>query len=140
MLLKSVLVWQNNTTSSFSVSLKFGACYITGQWGEFKIKKATLCFHSFFFFFFFIWWGIKFLQKNKKGLGGTKLSVELYVKRQNRNSYLMSPGSRILGTHFRYPESEWFSEQRFRKMGNFTGKNWWPILNCFWKSFFDRHP
>ena len=32
----------------FSVSTKFGACYITGQWGEFRIKNATLYFQKRF--------------------------------------------------------------------------------------------
>ena len=34
-------------TCVFSVSLKFRACYITGQWGEFTVKNATLCLHMF---------------------------------------------------------------------------------------------
>ena len=32
-------------TYIFSTSLKFGACYITGQWGKFRIKNVTLCLH-----------------------------------------------------------------------------------------------
>ena len=35
----------------FSVSLKFGACYITGQWGKFKVKNATICLHIPFWCF-----------------------------------------------------------------------------------------
>ena len=31
-----------------SVSLRFGACYITSQWGDFRIKHAPLCFHILF--------------------------------------------------------------------------------------------
>lgn len=31
---------------------KFGACYNTGQWGEFKIKNAALWFHILFWQFF----------------------------------------------------------------------------------------
>ena len=38
----------------FSVSLKFGACYITGQWGEFKIKKRMLLYISKYFFVAFV--------------------------------------------------------------------------------------
>ena len=82
----------------FSVSLKFGACYITGQWGEFRVKNATLCFHLLFWdfpccfspynlglyhFHFFLWWSIKFPQHNinqsETGIGNLKLPVELYV-------------------------------------------------------------
>ena len=37
-------VCQNDTTSYFSVSLKFGACYITGQWWEFKMKTILYIF------------------------------------------------------------------------------------------------
>ena len=32
----------------FSVSTRFGACYITGRWGEFRIKNATLYFQKLF--------------------------------------------------------------------------------------------
>ena len=31
----------------FSAYLKFGACYITGYWCEFRVKNATLCLHTF---------------------------------------------------------------------------------------------
>ena len=43
----SVFVWQNDTTSYFSMSLslKFGACYITAQWGRVQGGNTTLCFH-----------------------------------------------------------------------------------------------
>ena len=51
-LFRSVLVWQNDTTSYFSVSLKFGACYIMGQWGEFKI--LLYCYHLLFWHFFVV--------------------------------------------------------------------------------------
>ena len=34
------------------VSLKFGTCSITGQWGEFRINNATLQFHILFGVFF----------------------------------------------------------------------------------------
>ena len=39
-----------------SVFLKFGSFYITGHWGSFNVKNATLCFHilsSIFSVFFF---------------------------------------------------------------------------------------
>ena len=44
----------------FSVSLKFGACYITSQWVKFTVKNAIICLHIFFWYFllFFI---IKFV-------------------------------------------------------------------------------
>ena len=65
-------IWQNNTTSYFSVSLKFEACYITSQRGKFKIKTLIYVFIYFFAFFlllssktlcfyyfnFFFWWSI----------------------------------------------------------------------------------
>ena len=35
---------------------KFEACYITGQWGEFRIKNAILCVYIYFFVF------IKFIK------------------------------------------------------------------------------
>ena len=40
----------------FSVSVKFGTCYITGQRAEFRIKKANYAFIYFFgiFWLFFI--------------------------------------------------------------------------------------
>ena len=44
----SVFLWQNNTTSCFSVPLKFGALYITGQWGRFRIKRLIYVFIYFF--------------------------------------------------------------------------------------------
>ena len=106
-----------------------------GQWGEFKIKKATLCFHSFFFDE-----ESNYRNRMKQGLGGTKLSVELYVKRQNRNSCPMGPESRILGTHFRYPKSEWFLKKWFRKIGKFHRKKLVADTRLFWKSLFDKRP
>ena len=30
------------------VSVKFGACYITGQWDKFRVKNATLGLHILF--------------------------------------------------------------------------------------------
>ena len=33
-------------------SFNFGACYITAQWGEFRVKNATLCMHVPFLLFF----------------------------------------------------------------------------------------
>ena len=67
-------------------------CSVTGQWGDFRVKNATLCLHILFLdwlffikqnFFFFFWWFIKFPQHNiyhsKTGVGDKKLSVELYV-------------------------------------------------------------
>ena len=37
----SVFHYQFLITPIFSVSLKFEACYITGQWGELRVKNAT---------------------------------------------------------------------------------------------------
>ena len=47
-----VFHWQFLITYVFSVSLKFGACCITGQWGEFKVSNAILCLHILFWYFF----------------------------------------------------------------------------------------
>ena len=44
--------WQFLISYIFSVSLKFGVCYITGQRGEFRIKQATLGFSQIFWIFF----------------------------------------------------------------------------------------
>ena len=67
----------------FSVSLKFGACYITGQWCEFRIKNAFFVLFHYKISVFFFWWSIKFPPQNinqlETGIGGPKLSVELYV-------------------------------------------------------------
>ena len=38
----------------FSVSLKFEACYITGQWGEFREKNAATCLQILFWYFFIV--------------------------------------------------------------------------------------
>ena len=42
------------STDSFSlpVSLKFGVCYITGQWGEFRANNNTSCLHCYMCTFF----------------------------------------------------------------------------------------
>ena len=37
-----------------SVSLKFRTCYIMGQWGEFRVKNASLCFAITFRPFLFV--------------------------------------------------------------------------------------
>ena len=37
-----------------SVSLKLGACYIAGQWGDFRVKNATLCSHILLWHFFVV--------------------------------------------------------------------------------------
>ena len=41
-------------TYIFSTSLKFGACYITGQWDEFKVKNRAYCLHILFLHFFVV--------------------------------------------------------------------------------------
>ena len=92
----SVLLWQFLITYIFSVSLTFWACYITGQWGEFRVTIHIL-FLAFFYCFhqkncvlikFFFWWSIKILQQNinhlENGTGNKKLSVELCVCFQDR--------------------------------------------------------
>ena len=96
MLCMSVFHWQFLIIYIFSVSLKFRAYYITGQWREFSINNATLCLHilyDIFFlpfikrlcfdhFHFFFWWSIKFTQQNinqsQAGVGDKKLSLKLH--------------------------------------------------------------
>ena len=39
-------------TYIFSLSLKFGACYMTVQWSEFRVKNVTIYFHIYFFVIF----------------------------------------------------------------------------------------
>ena len=53
MLLWSEFHWQCLITYIFSVSLKFGACYITGQLDKFRVKNASLRLHTFWLFFLF---------------------------------------------------------------------------------------
>ena len=50
----SVFVWQNGT-NIFSVSLQFEACCITGQWGEFRVKNATICLDILFWYSFVVY-------------------------------------------------------------------------------------
>ena len=97
---ESVLDWQFLITYIFFVFLKFAACYIMGQWGEFRVKNATvdlnilfwlLFFLLLFFirklgfchFCFFFWWSTNFhdrifINQSKTGITDKKLSVELY--------------------------------------------------------------
>ena len=85
-LLQSVFVWQNNTTSYFSVPLKFGAFYITGQPRGFRIKTLIYVFIYFFgilllFFlmkFVFLLFSFLYSQSETRILS-PKLLVELYV-------------------------------------------------------------
>ena len=48
-----------NSYIFFSVSLKFAACYITVQWGEFSVNNATLYLHIFLAFLLLL-----FIDKN----------------------------------------------------------------------------
>ena len=45
---KKMIIEYVPLTYIFSVSLKFGACYITGQWGQFRVNNATSYFRIFF--------------------------------------------------------------------------------------------
>ena len=58
--------WEFLITFIFSRSLKFGACYITGQWGEFTVKNTTLCLNTLFLFIFlfFVFCFFCFSSKN----------------------------------------------------------------------------
>ena len=88
--------WQLHITYTFSVSLKFGACYIMCQWGEFRIKNAIICLYlliRLFLLFFVIklvffslllfLTKFKFPQQNidlsETGIRDQNLSVELYA-------------------------------------------------------------
>ena len=79
--LLGVFHWQFLITYIFSLFLKFGACYITSQWGRVQSKQCYFiftytfleCFScilskkfvflSFLFLFFFLWWSNKFPQQ-----------------------------------------------------------------------------
>ena len=88
---KSMFQWQILINFIFSVSLKFQACYITSQWGEFSVKNALLRLHIHavfhqkicVFIILFFWWSIKFPQQNinqsETEISDKKLSVELYA-------------------------------------------------------------
>ena len=49
---QSVFHWQFLITYIFPVSLKSGACFITGHWGKFWVKNTILCLHIIFWHFF----------------------------------------------------------------------------------------
>ena len=57
---ESVLHFQNMEFVPLTISyhlyflriFKVEACYITGRWGEFRVKNATLCLHILFWLFF----------------------------------------------------------------------------------------
>ena len=80
---------------NFSVSLKFGACYIMHKWGWFRLKNAVLAFLGgclFLFFFiiklpFFIIF-ISFFDEvsNLRGRISTNKKQELVVQNCQRNS------------------------------------------------------
>ena len=106
-LVRSLFQWQFLIIYIFSVSLKFWACCIKHQWGEFTVKNPTLHLHilSWHFFclssknlchhfHFFFWWGIKFPKQNIKQLetriGDKKLSVELYVRKKKLKTKFVS--------------------------------------------------
>ena len=73
----------------FSISLKFGACYIMGQWGKFRVKNGTICLHILFWYSVFVVFYhkicvcLKFPQQNinksEMWIGGFQLLVELYA-------------------------------------------------------------
>ena len=50
--IRSKTYWKFLIGYIFSVSVKFGTCYITGQWGEFRITNATLSFLIHFLVFY----------------------------------------------------------------------------------------
>ena len=80
----SVFDWQFLMTCNFSVSLKFGSCYITGLLHQICcccFSSQNLRFHHFYFFFFsFFWQNIKLRQQNinqsETRTGDKKLSLD----------------------------------------------------------------
>ena len=99
----SIFHWQFLITYIFTAPQKFGECYITGQWGEFRVNNATLCLHFLFWycfccfssrnlcfynFHFIFWWSIKFplqnINQSETRIGDKKLSEELYSNKKNR--------------------------------------------------------
>ena len=94
--LKSVFVWQNDSTINFSVLLKVWSMF-TSQQSEFAIKMLLFAFIYFFvifllffiikfvflLFLFLLLWSIKFplqnIDESETRIDGPKLSTELYV-------------------------------------------------------------
>ena len=78
----------------FSVSLRFGTCYITGQSGELRIKNAVFGFFLFFFiikYVFFIIF-ISFFDEvsNFRGRTSTNQKQELVVQNCQWNCMLIN--------------------------------------------------
>lgn len=96
----NMFVWENDTTSYFSACLNFGACYIMGKWGEFKLTTLIYVFINSFgifcffyqkicvFIIFIYFFRIKYqisatnINESETGIGGPKLPLELYVTYQ----------------------------------------------------------
>ena len=94
----SMFHWHFLITYMLSVSLKFGVCYKTGQWGEFRVKNGTLRYiyfygsfsllfnkkFVFYHYHFLFWWSMKLPRQNinqsETRIDYKKPSVELYVR------------------------------------------------------------
>ena len=87
--IKSVFHWQFLSTYIFSVFLKFRACCITGQWGDFTVKNATLYLHMLFwrFFVFFFIKKFVFLSLSFLFLMKYRISATEYWPIRNRNRW-----------------------------------------------------
>ena len=91
---------QNELFQYFSVSLKFGACYITGQWGEFRIKNAfwhfVLFHHKICVFIIFI----SFLDEVYKIPTNQKqeLVVQNCVERICSNEIILTAEAKLVKT------------------------------------------
>ena len=104
-----VFHWQFLISDIFFVFLKFRACYITGQWNEFRVKNAFLCFHILFWhcfvvfhhkicvFLIFIAFFGKLPNFRKRIL--TNQKQELVIRNCQRNCMLQSNFSPEASTH-----------------------------------------
>ena len=78
----SAFLWKFLISYFFSVSRKFVACYITGQWSEFTIKNNS-CFYHFCFFF------DKVLNFRNRVLINVSVSSFEYYHTENQPNFLM---------------------------------------------------
>ena len=95
---RGVFHWQFLPTYIFSVfrkfGLKFGVCYITGQWSHFRVKNATLYLQILFWHFcwfslqncvliIFIFDAQQNINQSETEICNRILSVELYGRHNN---------------------------------------------------------
>ena len=87
---RHMFVSQNDTTSYFSVSLKFGACYM-GQWGEFKLNTLLYVF-IYLFGIFLLLFIINFvlLELSFLFLMKYQISATEYLRIRKRNWWFLT--------------------------------------------------